>query len=169
LSLRESHYRKGFGVKSFNVLLAVSATAVSIGWATAAIDVKEDAVKNELEKIAGAWQLVSSEKDGTNAPEEVVKEAKLIIAGDRYKLQRAGKTVEEGIVRIDPTKKPKTIDIYPMKPEAKVQMGIYEWDGDDKLRVCCTHPGTAQTRPSKFSTTEGTGHVMSVCKREKPQ
>jgi uncharacterized protein (TIGR03067 family) len=95
-----------------------------------------------------------------------VKHAKLVIAGDEYATQRAGKTVEEGTVRIDPTKKPKTIDIYPTKPEGKVERGIYEWDGDNKIRVCITHPGSAQRRPSLFSTTEGTGHVLSVCKRE---
>jgi uncharacterized protein (TIGR03067 family) len=130
-------------------------------------DAGEDATKKELEKLAGTWRLVSSEKDGKKAPEDELKEVKFIIAGDKYTVQRAGKTVEEGTVRIDPTKKPRTIDIYPVKPEGKVQMGIYEWDGDDSLRVCSTHPGTAQTRPSLFSTTEGTGHVMSVGKREK--
>jgi hypothetical protein len=46
-------------------------------------------------------------------------------------------------------------------------MGIYEWNGDEKLKVCGTHPGTEQTRPTLFSTTKGTGHVLFVCKRAK--
>jgi len=96
-----------------------------------------------------------------------VKQLKLVIAGAKYTLRRAGKTVEEGTVRIDPTRAPKTIDISPTKPEGKVQLGIYEWDGNDRLRICFTHPGSAQTRPTDFSTTKGTGHVMEVCKREK--
>ena len=82
-------------------------------------------------------------------------------------MERAGKTVEEGWICIDPTRKPKVIDVYPTKPESKVVMGIYEWDGDDKFRFCGTHPGTEQTRPILFSTTKGSGHSLHVCKREK--
>jgi uncharacterized protein (TIGR03067 family) len=149
------------------ILWAVTATVAGIGWTAAASDAKEALIKEELKKLAGTWRLVSSEKDGRNAPEDEVKQANLIIVGDKYTLQRASKTIEEGTVRIDPTKKPKTIDIYPTKPEGKLQMGIYECVGNEELKVCYTHPGTAQTRPSLFSTTKGTGHVMSVCKREK--
>jgi hypothetical protein len=46
-------------------------------------------------------------------------------------------------------------------------LGIYEWHGGDGLRICSTHPGSAQTRPTEFSTTKGSGHMMQVCKREK--
>jgi uncharacterized protein (TIGR03067 family) len=155
-------------MKTFDlVVLVVAAAVAAIGGTASADDIKEDAVKKELEKLAGTWQLISSEKDGTQAPEDEVKLTKYVIAGDRYTVQRAGKTVEEGTIRIDPTKAPKTIDVHPTKPEGKVQMGIYEWDGDEKFRSCFTHPGSAQTRPSLFSTTEGTGHVLSVGKREK--
>jgi uncharacterized protein (TIGR03067 family) len=144
----------------------VVATAAGIGQ-PAAVDDGDAAVKKELEKVAGTWRLVSVEKDGRKLPEDEVKPLRLVIAGDRYTLRRAGKTVEEGKVRIDPTRNPRTIDIYPTKPEGKVQLGIYEWDGDDRLRICFTHPGAAQTRPAEFSTTKGTGHVMEVGEREK--
>jgi hypothetical protein len=53
------------------------------------------------------------------------------------------------------------------KPEGKVEMGIYEWDGDEKVRVCCTEPGAEQIWPRLFSTTKETSHVLSVVKREK--
>jgi uncharacterized protein (TIGR03067 family) len=130
-------------------------------------DAKEDPVKEELVKLAGTWQLVSSKKDGAEAPEEEVKLTKIVIAADRYAIERSGKTIEEGRVQIDPTKRPRTIDIYPTEPKAKVELGIYEWDGDNNIRICITHPGSAQVRPSLFSTVKGTGHVMSVCRREK--
>jgi uncharacterized protein (TIGR03067 family) len=93
---------------------------------------------------AGTWQLVAFEKDGVQAPEADLKQTKYIITGDKYIVERAGKTVEEGWICIDPARKPKVIDVYPTKPEGKVEMGIYEWDGDDKLKVCCTDPGTDQ-------------------------
>ena len=38
------------------------------------------------------------------------------------------------------TEKPRTIDIYPTKPEGKVEMGIYEWNGADELRGSLQKP-----------------------------
>jgi uncharacterized protein (TIGR03067 family) len=149
------------------LLLTVAAAVAGNGWTAAGEDDLGAAVKKELKKVAGTWQVVASEKDGVKAPEADLKQTKIVITGDKYTMERAGKTVEEGWVAIDPTRKPKVIDIYPTKPEGKVEMGIYEWDGDDKLKVCYTHPGTEQTRPRLFSTTKGTGHVLLVGKREK--
>jgi uncharacterized protein (TIGR03067 family) len=123
--------------------------------------------QNELKKFAGSWQMISSEKDGTKTTKDQVEQTKMIITGDKYTIQRAGIIIEEGWIDIDPAKKPKAIDIYPTKPEGKVQMGIYEWEGDDQIRGCATHPGTEQIRPTQFSTTKGSGHVFSVWKRER--
>jgi uncharacterized protein (TIGR03067 family) len=145
--------------------LVVAVALAGVGWTATNADDEAAAFKKALEKLAGTWQLVAYEKDGVQAPEADLKETKYIITGDKYTVERAGKTVEEGWVAIDPARKPKVIDIYPTKPEGKVEMGIYEWDGEDKLKVCCTDPGTEQTRPRLFSTTKGTGHVLAVCKR----
>ena len=147
------------------ILWTVAAAVAGIGWTAAVEDDKEAAFKKELERLAGTWQLVAYEKDGVQAPEADLKQSKYIITGDKYTVERAGKTVEEGWICIDPARKPKVIDVYPTKPEGKVEMGIYEWDGDDKLKVCCADPGTEQTRPKLFSTTKGTGHVLTVCQR----
>ena len=149
------------------VLWTVAAAVAGNGWAAAGEDDLGAAVKKELKKLAGTWQLVASEKDGVKAPEAEDRDIKIIFKGDKLTLERAGKTVGEGWICIDPTRKPKVIDIYPTKPEGKVNMGIYEWDGDDKLKVCCTDPGTEQTRPRLFSTSKGTGHVLVVCERAK--
>jgi uncharacterized protein (TIGR03067 family) len=156
-------------MKRFEVRFLVVAVALAgVGWAATNADDEAAAFRKELEKFAGTWQVVASEKDGVKAPEAELKQTKFIITGEKYTLDRAGKTVEEGWVCIDPARKPKGIDIYPTKPDAgKVMMGIYEWDGEDKVKVCCTDPGTEQIRPRTFSTTKGTGHVMSVCKRVK--
>jgi uncharacterized protein (TIGR03067 family) len=145
---------------------AAVATAAGIGW-PAARGGDEDAIKAELQKVAGTWRLTSIEKDGQKTPDEEVKRHKLVIAGDKYTLRRADKAVEEGTVRIDPTRTPRTIDIFPTEPEGKVQLGIYEWDGESRIRICFTHPGSDQTRPREFSTTKGTGHVMEVCEQER--
>ena len=149
------------------ILWAVAAAIAGVGWTAAVEDDKEAAYKKELKKLAGTWQLVAYEKDGVQAPEADVKQTKIIFNGDKFTMERAGKAVEEGWICIDPARKPKVIDVYPTKPEGKVEMGIYEWDGNDKLKVCCTDPGTEQTRPRLFSTTKGTGHVLMVGQRVK--
>jgi len=149
------------------ILWTVAAAVAGVGWTAAVEDDKEAAYKKELEKFTGTWQLVASEKDGVKAPEADVQQIKVIFDCEKFTMVRDGKTVEEGWVAIDPARKPKVIDVYPTKPDSKVVMGIYEWDGDDKLKLCSTHPGTEQTRPTLFSTAKGTGHVLVVCKREK--
>ena len=149
------------------VLWTVAAAVAGVGWTAAVEDDKEAAYTKELEKLAGTWQLVASEKDGVQAPEADLKQSKYIITGDKYTVERAGKTVQEGWICIDPARKPKGIDVYPTKPEGKVEMGIYEWDGEDKLKVCTADPGTEQTRPRLFTTTRGTGHVLTVGHRVK--
>ena len=42
---------------------------------------KDDAAKKELEKFQGTWQLVSAETDGKVAPEEQVKQTRVVIKG----------------------------------------------------------------------------------------
>ena len=140
-------------------------TALAVGYTARGADDEKAAYQKELEKLAGIWQLVAYEKDGVQAPEADVKQMRFIFTGDHYAWERAGKTVEEGWICLDPARKPRVIDVYPT--ESKVVMGIYEWDGDDKLRVCSTHPGTEQARPTLFSTTKGSGHVLHVCQRVK--
>jgi hypothetical protein len=57
------------------------------------------------------------------------------------------------------------IDIYPTKPEGKVELGIYKWDGVNKITVCITHPGSAQTRHSQAlfqPAVRNDGHLVNV-------
>jgi uncharacterized protein (TIGR03067 family) len=147
------------------ILWTVAAAVAGIGWTAAVEDDQGAAFKKELEKFAGTCQPVAAEKDGVKEPEADLKQTKVIFNGDKFTIERAGKTVEEGWICIDPARKPRVIDLY--SRESKVVMSIYEWDGDDKIRLCGTHPGTEQTRPKLFSTTKGSGHVMFVIKRER--
>ena len=154
------------------ILLTIAATVAGNGWTAAGEDDLGVAVKKELKKLAGTWQLVAYEKDGVKGPQaepwmpKDLTQIKVIFKGARLTIEVAGKTMLEGWICIDPTRKLKVIDFYSTKPEGKVEMGIYEWDGDDQLKVCFTDPGTEQTRPRVFSTTKGTGHVLTVAKRE---
>ena len=70
-----------------------------------------------------------------------------------------------GSFKLDPTKKPKTIDYTftggPTK--GQVQLGIYELDGE-RVKFCFAAPG--KDRPTEFTTKEGSARTLSVWKRE---
>jgi uncharacterized protein (TIGR03067 family) len=155
------------------IFWTVAVAVAANGWTAAGEDDLGAAVKKELKKLAGTWHYVAYEKDGVKGSQAEqglpndLTQIKVIVNGDKLTMQVAGKTMQEGWICIDPTRKLKVIDFYATKPEGKVEMGIYEWDGDDQLKVCFTDPGTEQTRPRLFSTTKGTGHVLAVVKREK--
>src|SRR3954447_17899147 len=45
---------------------------------------KDEAVKQELAKVQGTWQLVSAETDGKTAPDEQVKKTRVVIEGGKH-------------------------------------------------------------------------------------
>ncbi|OAI54878.1 hypothetical protein AYO44_14100 [Planctomycetaceae bacterium SCGC AG-212-F19] len=119
----------------------------------------------EAKKFEGAWTMVSGEKDGKGLPEPSVKTAKLVIKGDQHDV-RIGDDTFKGTHKLDPTKKPKTIDATDTEGpfKGKTVLGIYELDGDS-FKVCFAEPG--KDRPKEFSTKSGTGHILHVWKKEK--
>src|SRR5262245_30889055 len=84
----------------------------------------DDAVKAELEKLQGAWQLISAEIDGKAAPEENLKKVRVVIKGNKHSVYFGDDTVAKEIpFTIDPTRKPKeTTDTLPDGRQIK---GIY--------------------------------------------
>ncbi len=120
--------------------------ALSVGLLTAA-DAKDDAVKKDTEAMQGKWQLVSLERDGKTV--DVPKDAVRVVKDDTYTITpRPGVTIE-GTYKIDPTAKPKTIDITPTTGDnkGKTALGIYEIDGD-ALKICWAPAG--KDRPTEF-------------------
>jgi uncharacterized protein (TIGR03067 family) len=119
--------------------------------------------------MAGTWRPIATENNGNKASEETLKEIRWARGADgKWAMQRDGKTVLEWTVtRIDPTKKPKTIDLEVTfgSHEGQVYRGIYELDGDT-LRVCLGQPERAE-RPTGFSARKGSNSALSAFKREK--
>jgi len=127
--------------------------------------VAADDPKDELKKLEGTWTMVSGEKDGKNVAEQTIKTAKLVIKGDQHDF-RIGDETFKGTLKVDPSKKPKTIDATDTEGpfKGKTLLGIYELDGDN-FKVCFAKPG--EDRPKEFSTKSGTGHILYVWKKEK--
>ena len=139
-----------------SVMLAL----VTAGWSFAA-DAREDAVKKELDRLQGTWQLVSVETEGKAPPEDVIKTIRVVISGSKHTVHVGDQTPAKDIpFAIDPTKKPKeTTDTL---PDGSTIKGIYELDGDT-LKSCVAPPG--KDRPTKF---EGKGgNTLRVFKRVK--
>src|SRR4051812_35592377 len=69
-----------------------------------------DDAKKDLDKMKGTWKAVSGETDGNPLPDEFLKSIQFTITGDKYTLKQ-GDEEEEGTLKLDATKKPKTVDV----------------------------------------------------------
>jgi len=130
-------------------------------------DAKDDAVKKEREKLAGKWQVVSLEVDGMKTPEDMLAQASVTIdAKGKITVTVDGNVIIEATTKIDPSKKPKTVDITYTLGDLKGQtaLGIYALDGDT-YRYCRAAPD--KDRPTEFSAKQGSGNTMAVYKRSK--
>ena len=122
-----------------------------------------DEAKNELE---GTWVMVSVERDGRAIRPQT--NLKMIYTGDKFVLRAGDDVVVAGTIKLDPTKKPKTIDTtYTEGPnKGQTLKGIYEVDGDTAKFCRAGEPD--QDRPTEFKTKAGSGGLFSVYKRAKP-
>jgi uncharacterized protein (TIGR03067 family) len=127
----------------------------------------DDDAKKDLEALTGTWKVETFTQDGMKAPEDFVKQITFVIKDGKYSITVEGKEVEAGTIKVDPSKKPKTMDfeITSGNDKGKKQPGIYTLDGD-KFTFCMAHPGEAD-RPTKLESTKDSKTVLSVLKREK--
>jgi uncharacterized protein (TIGR03067 family) len=130
-------------------------------------DPNEAAVAKDLQAFQGTWRLSAKEQDGKKFSEEEIKDVISTSDGSgKVSVRRGGKVINEGSIKLDPAKKPRTIDVTFTEGERKGQMvlGIYEIESD-AFRVCIARPG--EGRPADFSAEVGSGRTLVVYKREK--
>ena len=133
----------------------------------AAGDAGDEAIKKERKRYEGTWQVVSLEVNGNKSAEEDAKKITVVNEADgKWAIEVEGKVVARGTSEIDPTKKPKTVDLTATEGDnkGKTSLGIYEF-GEDSRKVCLAPAGKA--RPAEFSSTAANGHVLAVLKRMK--
>src|SRR4051812_11996224 len=70
---------------------------------------KDDAAKKELERFSGTWKAVSVVRDGEDVPREEAGKITLTVKGEKYTFKTGSQTVE-GTHKLDPSKRPRTID-----------------------------------------------------------
>lgn len=115
--------------------------------------------------LNGTWLPSTAELGGKMFPEEVRKTIKLVVDENKYTVT-VGKAVDQGLVKLHPSAKPKEIDIIGTDGPNKGRtfLAIYEQDGDT-LRVCYDLSGNS--RPTEFATKEGTQLFLVTYTREK--
>ena len=136
--------------------------ALAAGLVLAAAAPGEEKAKGALEKFQGNWSYVTVERDGK--ADDTSKDARLTVTGNKFTVKAGDKLLRAGVLKPDPTKTPKAIDVtYTEGPDkGKTLHGIYELTGDT-WKVCY-----GEERPTELTSKPGSGHILIVIKREKP-
>jgi uncharacterized protein (TIGR03067 family) len=139
--------------------------AVAAGLLLAADAPQQGDAHKDAEKLQGTWKVVSMEKDGKQAPDEVIREQKpWVIKGDKIITDEKAKD-GTSTYKLDPSKKPKAIDISHPESDVKSTPGIYALEGDT-LKLCLSYPAN-KDRPTEFAAKKGSKVLLIVFKREK--
>lgn len=117
------------------------------------------------EGLLGAWKPVEAELGGVKLPEAALAALRLELGKGTYVLKGA-ESPDRGTVAVDPSKKPRTMDVTGTEGPNKGKSFpcIYELDGDT-LRICYDLSG--QKRPEEFKTVKGTKLYLVTYKRDK--
>jgi uncharacterized protein (TIGR03067 family) len=120
----------------------------------------EDEMERDLEKLQGAWQIVSLEIDGQKLGG---MEAGMEVHGSRFTTSGMGADYS-GTLGVDPKARPRSFDLkFETGPEAgNTSLGIYELDGDS-WKICMTTRGSE--RPREFAAPVGTGIALEILQR----
>lgn len=140
------------------VVLGLGSATVSRG------DDPADA-KEELAKLQGVWVFESQTVGGKGSTKEQLDPMRIAIKGGTL-TRGSGAISIASKMTIDPSKKPKAIDLVTGLPGggSETARGIYELSGD-ALTIC--YDNTGKERPKEFKSAEGSTVVLSVLKRQK--
>jgi uncharacterized protein (TIGR03067 family) len=107
---------------------------------------------------------VSQELDGKPAKSEQLKDRTFFCGSDVFLIRKGTDLLQLGILKIDPSKSPKTVNAIVSKGlyQGETMKGIYELSADT-LRICFDIEG--QSRPSEFKTAANEGRFLVVYKR----
>ncbi len=151
--------RKWFVLTLFAVPLALTAAPFVHA------DKGSDDATKEYARFEGSWNIASAEMGGQALPAEALKGTLLTCKGSDF-TYKEGERVSKGTFKVDPSKKPRQIDITfgdgPMK--GMTVLGIYEVDGDS-YKLCLDLGG--KKRPTEFKS--GDMVVLEVLKKVKAE
>lgn len=135
--------------------------------------IAQDGPKTDRAKMQGTWKVISVSSGPAGSlkkvPDEKIKDVIVVITNDKL-LMRSPKESEDKAVykidKLDPTKKPKWIDLSLIAADKdKTTLGIYELDGDN-LKLYIGDPSPNPKRPTDFDDSKA-GIILMVLKRDK--
>lgn len=140
------------------------ATVVVLAFGVAlAAPIPKDKPKPDAEAIQGVWVLDKFEGEDKPPPDAGV--ITFTFKDGKLTLDVGGKGREKGGYKLDPTAKPKAIDLSEPGSD-RTTLGIYELDGDN-LKFCITE-GDKAPRPKEFKA-EGKRMMLFILKRQKDE
>lgn len=146
-------------------LTMLSALAAVLVLETAAA--QDEATKKELARFQGTWKVIGYEAaDKEKPPPGFLEMTRFVFLGDRLIIKLGDKQTEETAFKIDPTKKPPTIDIQSSRGpnKGKFAAGIYAFEGGT-LKICAGAPD--QKRPTAFKSEPGSKTAVITLQRDK--
>lgn len=156
--MKRSHFRFMLA-GGLAILTSMSAIA-------SADDAKDKAIENDRKLLEGTWRIVALEVDGHKSKDEDARKFTVVNGADgKWSLRSEGKEIIKGTNAIDPTQKPKTIEITLTagQDKGKSFLGIYELG--EKTRKLCFAPA-GKDRPTKFTSTPGNKHILVIFERD---
>ena len=137
-------------------------TLLTAGFLLGAAGANDDA-KGDHEKIQGTWKVVSAEDSGGKAPDEAIKNLKLVVTKDKITYKFGDKPTEWSY-KLEATKKPKWIDLT---EGDQTTLGIYELEGDN-LKICFPEGRKGERSTAFESKPNSVNDILIILKREKP-
>jgi uncharacterized protein (TIGR03067 family) len=125
-------------------------------------EAQSEAVKGELKKFQGSWQIELQVEDGQKLADADLKGRTISFGKTLFLVRHKLAMVQIGKLKIDPAKDPKTINavIEKGEHEGDILPGIYNLDGDT-LKICLSTDG--DSRPKEIKA--GPKLLLIVCKR----
>jgi uncharacterized protein (TIGR03067 family) len=134
------------------------------------LGIRGDALKTELGRLEGTWQVIGHETEGKPTNEEHWRQVRFVFKGDQLTFlgdDVLSKKVAKITLVVDPSTSPRVIDLKIVAGEFKgaTLEGVYEIK-DGVLRICFRNEG-ARNRPISFSTNADANLVLFTLKRQK--
>lgn len=138
-----------------------------VAFVGAADEPKGRPARTDLEKLQGYWKATNAARADPEAANKKIKELRLVFTEKTVSFEWVGQATYEAKYRLDPAKKPKTIDItFITGPdEGKTWHGIYELEGRT-LKVCYSRGDTK--RPTQLAAKPQAGRYLLTLQRTKP-
>lgn len=136
---------------------------LSLGWLLAADAPRSD---TDRDRIQGDWKIIAQVQNGTDSPPKRHENVRLRFTADKLVI-REGDQKREATFKLDPARKPSTIELVPENGpnKGKKAPGIYQFSGDT-LTLCLTLQ-EGKEPPGDFTAKAGSGRVLFTLERLK--